>query len=161
MRAPQRLLGVGLILALTLTGCHKKKDATPEPQGNPLRPDPAGGAPAQGAVQRGAQRVVNQELLRNFGQYYASFKTDDPNGQPPRTLKQFRDYLAQDPNARNLVAAIDKDWVVFRLDPPPLGSQVLAYEKDEFKLWNNRLVLFADGSVQMMLTADFEAALKR
>jgi hypothetical protein len=167
MRALQRLLGAGLIVALALTvaGCHRKKaDAPPpadEPKGNPLRPDPAGGAPAQGAVQRGAQRVVNQELLRNFGQYYAAFKTDNTDGRPPRTVQEFRAYLAQDPNARNLVGAIDKDWVVFRLDPPPNGSQVLAYEKDDFKLWHNRLVLFADGSVRMMVQDEFEQAMKQ
>lgn len=162
MRALQRLLGVGLILALALapTGCHKrKKDTAPEPQGNPLKPDQAGGAPAQGAVQRGAQRVVNQDLLRNFGIYYAAYRTE--NGRPPRTLDEFRTYLAGDPNARNQVAAIDKGWIVWRLDPPPSGSQVLAYEKDDFKLWHNRLVLFADGAVQMMVQDDFEKALKQ
>jgi hypothetical protein len=162
MRALQRLLGVGLIaaLTLTLTGCHKKKSEPPpdEPKGNPLKPDPAGGAPAQGAVQRGAQRQVNQNLLVQFGIYYAAYQTD--NGRPPRTVAEFRDYLARDPNARNQVAAIDKDWIVWRLDPPPIGSQVLAYEKDDFKLWHNRLVLFADGSVQMMVQDDFEKALK-
>ncbi len=165
MRALLRLLGSGLIVALALapTACHKKKaDPAPEePQRNPLKPDPAGGAPAQGMVQRGAQRVVNEELLRNFGQYYASFKTEDPNGRPPRTVQQFRGYLAQDPNARNLVTAIDKDWVVFRLDPPPGANQVLAYEKDEFQGWHNRLVLLGDGSVKMMVDAEFQAALKQ
>jgi hypothetical protein len=162
MRALQRLLGVGLIvaLALTLTGCpKKKKDDAPEPQGNPLRPDPAGGAPAQGAVKRGAQRVVNQSLLEQFGIYYAAYQTD--NGRPPRTLAEFRDYLARDPNARNQVAAIDKDWIVWRLDPAPNANQVLAYEKDEFNLWHNRLVLLGGGAVQMMTTDEFQAALKQ
>ncbi len=166
MRALQRLLGAGLVVALVLTlyGCHKKKSDPPapeEPQRNPLHQDPAGGAPAQAPVQRGAQRVVNEELLRNFGQFYQAFKTDDPNGRPPRTVAEFRTYLTQDPNARNLVAAIDKDWVVFRLDPPPSGSQVLAYEKDEYQAWHNRLVLLGDGSVKMMVDSEFQAALKQ
>jgi hypothetical protein len=157
------VLGVVVLLILPLAGCnHKKKDQpAPEPQGNPLKPDAAGGAPAQGAVRRGAQRVVNQELLRDFGQYYQAYKTEDANGQPPRTLAQFRSYLQRDANARNLVGAIDKEWVVFNLDPPPSGGQVLAYEKEEFELHHNRLVLFGDGSVKMMTTPEFQAALKQ
>ena len=63
--------------------------------------------------------------------------------------------------AHTLLAGAPYQGADFRLDPPPNGSQVLAYEKDEFQLWHNRLVLFADGSVQMMTTQDFEAALKQ
>jgi hypothetical protein len=160
----QHLLALGVTLALLMSpaGCGSKKkqaEGPPEPRGNPLAQDPAGGAPAQAPVQRGAQRVVNQDLLRNFGVYYTAYRTE--KGAPPRTVDEFRAYLKEDPNARNMVAAIDKGWIVWLLDPPPGGSQILAYEKDEFQLWHNRLVLFADGSVQMMLTADFQAALKR
>jgi hypothetical protein len=166
MCKPRHLFALTVVLLLLppLAGCNRKKKEEPPPdpapQGNPLKPDAAGGAPAQGAVRRGAQRVVNQELLRDFGQYYAAYKTDDQNGQPPRTVDQFRNYLAHDPNARNLVTAIDKGWVEWRLDPPPAGSQVLAYEKDEFQLWHNRLVLFGDGSVKMMVNDEFQQALK-
>jgi hypothetical protein len=166
MCKPRHLFALTVVLLLLppLAGCNRKKkqeeEPPPAPAGNPLNVDRAGGAPAQGAVRRGAQRVVNQELLRDFGQYYAAYKTDDQNGQPPRTVDQFRNYLARDPNARNLVTAIDKGWVEWRLDPPPAGSQVLAYEKDEFQLWHNRLVLFGDGSVAMKTTAQLEDLLK-
>ncbi len=163
MCKPQRFfaLGIVLVLVLTLTGCSKKKkDTAPEPQGNPLRIDPAGGAPAQGVVRRGGQRQVNQALLRNFGQFYQAYKTDDPNGRPPRTVQEFRNYLVRDPNTRNMVAAIDKGWVVFLLDPPPSANQVLAYEKEAFAQFNNRIVLLGDGSVKLMVDSEFQAALK-
>jgi hypothetical protein len=149
----------GTILVLVLAGCHSsKKDTAPEPQGNPLRPDAAGGAPAQGAVRRGAQRVVNEELLRQFGIYYNAYRSE--KGNVPRTLDEFRNYLKEDPNARNQVLAIDKGWLVWVFDPPPNSNQVLAYEKDEFQLWHNRLVLLGGGAVQMMTLDDFQAALK-
>ncbi len=99
-------------------------------------------------------------MLREFGQYYQLYKTDDPNGRPPRSVAEFRNYLVHDPNARNLVAAIDKDWIVFVLDPPPNGNQVLAYEKEAFAQFNNRIVLFGDGSVKLMPDAEFQAALR-
>jgi hypothetical protein len=160
MRTLSRLLsaGVVLVLVLVLAGCRdRKKDTAPEPQGNPLRPDPAGGAPAQGVVRRGAQRQVNTNLLENFGKYYELYRTE--NGRPVRTLQEFRAYLASDPNARYLVEAIDKDWIVFRLDPPPNTNQVLAYEKEEFEQFHNRLVLFGGGAVKLMTDGEFRQAL--
>src|SRR5690348_9743414 len=132
MRTLSRILALGVVLALVvpLTGCHRNKKAEPpEPQGNPLKPDPSGGAPARGVVQRGAQRQVNQNVLENFGKYYELYRGE--KGRPPKTVQEFRAYLQEDPNARFLVQAIDKDWVVFRMDPPPSASQVLAYEKEE------------------------------
>ncbi len=152
--------GVALLLVLAPVGCHKsKKDTAPEPQGNPLRPDPSGGAPARSVVQRGAQRPVNQNVLENFGKYYELYRSE--NGRPPKTVQEFRAYIQSDPNARFLVEAIDKDWVVFRLDPPPSSNQVLAYEKEEFEQFHNRLVLFGGGAVQMTTDAEFREALKR
>jgi hypothetical protein len=165
MCALQRLLGAGLIVALALTvaGCHRKKpDAPPppeEPKGNPLKPDPAGGGGARNDVQRGAQRMVNQNLMRNMGQFFVAYKSDHED-RPPRTAAEFKAYLQADPNASNEAAALDKGWVELVLDPPPTGHQVLAYEKDVYQKWNNRLVLFADGSVEMMLDPDFQKALK-
>ena len=162
MRGLRHLLTIGaiLLLALTLTGCRgKKKDPEPEPEGNPLRPDPAGGGGAKNDVQRGAQRMVNQNLMRNLGQFYTLYKTDN-SFRPPRTVEEFKTFLKTDPNARNELAALDKGWVVLVLDPPPSGHQVLAYEKDVYQKWNNRLVLFEDGSVEMMEDTAFQKALK-
>ena len=89
-------LGLVLLLILPLAGCkHKKKDEAPEPQGNPLKPDQAGGARRRARFGVGAQRVVNEELLRQFGIYYAAYRTE--NGRPPRTLAEFRAVLAERP----------------------------------------------------------------
>ena len=66
-------VGIVLALALTLTGCKKHKDAEPEPpkpQGNPLKPDPAGGPPAANDVQRGTQLLVIKNLMKGIGTYY-------------------------------------------------------------------------------------------
>jgi hypothetical protein len=120
--------------------------------------DQSGGAPAQGVVRRGAQRQVNQNVLENLGKYYELYRTE--NGRPPRTVQELRAYLQTDPNARFLVEAIDKDWIVFRLDPPPNSNQVMAYEKEEFAEFHNRLVLFGGGAVQLMTDAEFQKALK-
>jgi hypothetical protein len=159
MRGLRCVLTVGAVLLLALTGCRGKKNAAPDTGGNPLRLDQAGGNVAQNEIQRGVQRPVNQNVMRSFGHYYNLYKTEN-NFRAPRTVDEFKTYLKADPNARTLVTAIDKDWVVFVLDPPPDGHQVLAYEKDVYQKFNNRLVLFADGAVEMMEDADFQKALK-
>jgi hypothetical protein len=155
------VVGLALILALALTGCKKHKDTAPEPtepQGNPLKPDPAGGAPAASDVQRGAQLRVIENLMRNIGQYYILYSNE--NNRPPKTLEEFKAYLRSDPNARNEAQALDKGWLVLRLDPPPNANQVLAYEKEPYQKWNNRVVLLGGGAVQLMTDAEFQAALK-
>lgn len=143
-------------------GCAKKKEAakTEEPAGNPLKPQP-GGAPAQGVVRRGAQRQVNQQLLRNIGQYYTLFRTE--RGRDPQNLEEFLTYLKSDPNARtaNVPQALESGWVVMVFKPNLSGSDVLAYEKEAFQEFQNRLVLFGDGnSVKLMTEPEFQAALK-
>lgn len=163
MRTLSRFWAVGIVLTLVLalTGCKKHKDTAPEPtepQGNPLKPDPAGGAPAASDVQRGAQVRVIENLMRNIGQFYQIYSAE--KGHPPRTLEEFRTYLQSDPNARNEAQALDKGWLVLVLDPPPNANQVLAYEKEPYKKWNNRVVLLGGGSVQLMTDAEFQAALK-
>jgi hypothetical protein len=153
-----------LMLSSVLLGCAKKKRAAvtepTEPTGNPLKPKP-GGAPAQNVVQRGAQRQVNQQLLRNIGQYYVLYRTE--NGRSPRSLEEFLTYLKSDPNARtaNVPQALESGWVVMVFNHEPFSNQVLAYEKEAFQKFQNRLVLFGDGnSVKLMSESDFQAALK-
>jgi hypothetical protein len=156
MRSLVRLWAVvpALLLALAVTGCKKKIAEEPEGGKNPLMPNPAGGAPAQGVVQRGAQRQVNQNLMRNMGLFYNQYRAE--NGRPPRNLEEFKAYVKSDPNARNEAQALEAGWLVLVFPP----NQVLAYEKEPFQTFNNRLVLFADGSVKLMEEAEFQAALK-
>ena len=150
-----------LMLAPALAGCaRKKKVAESEPTGNPLRPNP-GGAPAQGVVRRGAQRQVNQQLLRNIGQYYQLYRTE--NGRDPRNLEEFLVYVKSDPNARaaKVPEALESGWVVMVFTPNLSGDKVLAYEKEAFEQFQNRLVLFGDcSSVKLMTEPEFQAALK-
>lgn len=152
-----------LMLAPSLIGCAKKKRAVAAPESpaaNPLKPQP-GGAPAQGVVRRGAQRQVNQQLLRNIGQYYVLYRTE--NGRAPRSLQEFLTYLKSDPNARTakVPQALESGWVVMVFSPEPSANQVLAYEKEAFQQFQNRLVLFGDGnSVKLMTEPEFQAALK-
>jgi hypothetical protein len=40
------------------------------------------------------------------------------------------------------------------------GNHVLAYEKEAFQTFQNRLVLFGDASVKLMSEPEFQAALK-
>ncbi|HKI34100.1 MAG TPA: hypothetical protein VKA46_19765 [Gemmataceae bacterium] len=153
------LLAVVLVVTLGACGCkNKNKDTAPETGGNPLRLDQAGGAPAQGVVRRGAQRQEIQGILENLAKYYELYRGE--NGRPPKSLQEFRAYLASDPNARKLVEAVDKGWLVWVFDPPPNTNQVLAYEKEEFEQFHNRLVLFGGGAVKLMTDAEFQAALK-
>jgi hypothetical protein len=162
MRTLVRVCGVvpALIIALLLTGCPKKKAAPappPESGENPIKPVPSGG-PAQGVVRRGAQRQVNQNLLRNIGQYYALFRTE--RGQPPMNQEEFKAYVKGDPNARNEAQALESGWVVMVFTPSPSANPVLAYEKEPFEQFNNRLVLFADGSVKLLTEPEFRTSLK-
>jgi hypothetical protein len=90
--------------------------------------------------------------------YYQTYR--DERGQPPRTREEFRAYLKNEPDARILAQALEKDWLVLVLDPPPGTNQVLAYEKEPYKKWNNRVVLLGGGAVQVMTDAEFQAALK-
>ena len=84
-------------LSVTREALEEGLTVLAEATGNPLRPDP-GGAPAQGVVQRGAQRQVNQQLLRTIGQYYALYRTE--NCHSPRNMEEFLAYLNSDANAR-------------------------------------------------------------
>ena len=155
-------VGIVLVLALALAGCKKKKDAEPEPpdtERNPLKPDPAGGPPAANDVLRGAQLPVIKNLMHNLGLYYIAYRGD--RGQPPRTREEFLTYLKNEPDARILVQALEKDWLVLRLDPPPSATQVLAHEKEPYKKWNNRVVLRGGGAIKVMEDAEFQEALKR
>ncbi len=154
-----------LLVLPTLVGCAKKvapnaQTTTTESNENPLRPKP-GGAPAQGLVQRGAQRQVNQQLLRNIGQYYALFRTE--NGRGPRDLQDFLAYVKDDPNARtaNIPQALESGWVVIVFTPEPSANAILAYEKEAFQTFQNRLVLLGDcNSVKLMTEPEFQTALK-
>lgn len=151
-----------LMLATISTGCGKKNKTTvaaAEPTGNPLRPEP-GGPPAQSIIGRGAQRQVNQNLLRNVGQYYILYRTE--KGRDPQNLQEFLAYLKSDPNARSakMPEALESGWIVMVFTPNSSGNQVLAYEKEAFQQFQNRLVLFVDGSVKLMVEPDFQAALK-
>src|SRR5262249_46824138 len=120
-----------------------------------------GGAPAQGVVLRGAQRQENQQLLRNIGQYYTLFRNE--NGRGPRDLQEFLTYLNSDPNARTakVPQTLESGWIVMVFTPEPSGNQVLAYEKEAFQQFQNRLVLLGDGNtVKLMTEPEFQAALK-
>ena len=154
-------IAVVMLSVLILVGCAKKQKATnAETTENPLRPKP-GGAPAQGIVQRGAQRQVNQQLLRNIGQYYTLFRTE--NGRVPRNLEEFLAYVKGDPNARaaNVPQALESGWVVMVFTPEPAANEVLAYEKEAFQTFQNRLVLFGDGNaVKLMTEPEFKAVFK-
>lgn len=164
MRTLSHILGVGLVLLLVLapTGCksHKDEPEPPDTQRNPIiaAGDPAGGPPAANDAQRGAQRIAIENLMTNLYVYYTTFR--DEKGHPPRTREEFKAYLETQPEARNLATALGRDWLVLRLDPPPGFNQVLAYEKDPYKKWNNRIVLKGGGAVKMMDDPEFQAALK-
>ncbi|MGH7173906.1 MAG: hypothetical protein ACRELG_26815 [Gemmataceae bacterium] len=159
------LLGLSALMLVPVSaGCAKKKKAAattakaPEAARNPLNVQP-GGAPAQGVVRRGAQRQVNQQLLRNIGQYYVLYRTE--NGRSPRNLQEFLTYLKSDPNARTakVPQVLESGWVVMVFSPEPASNQVLAYEKEAFQQFQNRVVLFGDGSVKLMDEPKFQAAL--
>jgi hypothetical protein len=156
------VLLAALMLVLPSIGCAKKKKVeagSEAPVQNPLKPQP-GGAPAQGVVRRGAQRQVNQQLLRDISQYYMLFRTE--RGRDPQNLDEFLTYVKSDPNARTAKVpdALESGWVVMVFTPNISGNQVLAYEKEAFQQFQNRLVLFGDGSVKLMVEPEFQAALK-
>lgn len=159
------LLLSALMLAPASAGCAKKKKVvsskatTPETTGNPLNVQP-GGAPAQGVVRRGGERQQNQQLLRNIGQYYALYRTE--NGRAPQNLQEFLTYLKSDPNARGakVPQVLEGGTFVMVFTPEPTSNRVLAYEKEAFQQFQNRLVLFGDGSVKLLVERDFQAALK-
>src|SRR5947209_4011675 len=131
-------LGTALVLALLLTGCsgrhrdEEKGTAPAEGAGGPIIPNPAGGGAggAGGAVRRGAQRLVNQNLMEQLGLAYVNCKNEKG---APKTLDEFHAYLASSPDYKVLVDALDKGWLVMILDPPPSSNQVLAYEKEEYQ----------------------------
>lgn len=155
------MLLVVLIPASLPIGCAKKRQSAEAeaPARNPLKPGP-GGPTAQSFVGRGAQRQENQQLLRSIGQYYLIFSTE--RGRDPQNLKEFLDYLNSDPNARTakLPQNLESGWVVMVFAPNNSGNPVLAYEKEVFEAFQNRLVLYRDGSVKLMTEQEFQAALK-
>jgi hypothetical protein len=157
------VLFAALMLAPSSIGCAKKKkpaaEATEEPAGSVLKPE-AGGRTAQSFVGRGAQRQVNQQLLRNIGQYYVLYRTE--KGRDPQNLQEFMDYLKSDREARGakMPEALEKGGIVMVFNTDSSESQVLAYEKEAFEAFQNRLVLFRGGAVKLMTEPEFQAALK-
>jgi hypothetical protein len=150
-------MAAALIVTLTVLGCKKPKPTEEEGGENPLKYKP-GGAAAEGAVRRGAARQVNQNLLRSVMQYYQLYQTE--NGKPPKDLATFKAYVQSDPNARQVYQALDEGWLVMTLPPHPPSAQLLAYEKEPFKAFNNRLILFRDGAVKLVYEPEFQEALK-
>jgi hypothetical protein len=149
-----------VLMAATLPGCGRKRAAEPEVTQNPLTPTP-GGAPAQGVLRRGVERSVNQVLLHSIGQLYVSYRTE--TGRAPQNLQEFLTYLNGDPNTRGgkEVKILESGAVVMVFSPQHSSNTVLAYEKEAFQQFQNRLVLFGDGSsVKMMTEPEFQAALK-
>lgn len=150
--------GALTIMVAMFTGCKHHRDPSTESQENPLKPNLSGGA-AQGAVQRGVQRQVNQNIMKNLGTCFTFFRTE--RNRPPRNLEEFKTYVKSDPDYRREAEALENGWVVMVFPGNPTSSTVVGYEKEVFKLHNNRLVVFGDGHVEMMVDPEFQEALKR
>jgi hypothetical protein len=144
-------------LALTLVGCNRNRGPSTESQENPIKPNLSGGA-AQGAVRAGAQRQVNQNLMQSIGQYYNLYRTE--NGRPPRNVAEFTEYVQSDPNARNVAQALQKEWLVMVFPNNPGSNSIIGYEKEEVQIQHNHLVVFADGHILRMTTAELDQALR-
>ena len=73
-------------------------------------------------------------------------------------MEAFKEYIKRD--GRNEYTAIDKGQIIFVPNVPASGKRILAYEKDKYVKWNNRVVVFGDGRVETMEDNAFQAALK-
>jgi hypothetical protein len=150
-----------LLVALIVAplGCKKKVGwgghDEEEVQKNPLKPV-AGDNMAQSDVLRGTQKRLVEGMMRQIGIFFNIYVSD--MGRPPATVEEFKEYIKRD--GRNEYTAIDKGQIIFVPNVRPGSRTVLAYEKDKYEKWNNRVVLFVNGDVQTLEEAEFQEALK-
>jgi hypothetical protein len=150
------LLAALLVLPL---GCKKKVGwgghDEEEVQKNPLKPV-AGDNMAQSDVLRGTQKRLVEGMMKQIGLFFNTYVTE--MGRPPATVEEFKEYIKRD--GRNEYTAIDKGQIIFVPNVPASSKRILAYEKDKYEKWNNRVVLFGDGRVETMEDTAFQTALK-
>ncbi len=149
------LLGVSILVFSLLAGCPKVPERT-ESDRNPLKPRPEDTMP-QSDVRRGTQKRLVESMMHNIGQLYSTYLTDF--NQPPATLQDFMNYIKRD--ATNEYRAIEAGTIIFLPKVQPGSHNVLAYEKDKYEKWNNRVVVFADGHVETMDDNEFQKLTKK
>lgn len=149
MQTGLRLLCVApALFALLTLGCSGKNKATEPEGGNP---------PRRGALPRG-QRPVSQASMKNIGEFYRSFREE--HRRPPKDLAEFLASFGRDEISQQVASPLEGGLVVMVFPANPSPKTVIAYEKELYGEANDRVVLFADGSVKLMNDADFQAALK-
>ena len=157
MRIAKRLVAGGVVLALALlAGCKDNGGAPQAEERNPLKPQPEDPMP-KNDIQRGTQKRLVEEMMRNIGQMYNVYLTERDN-RPPKTAEEFMEYLKRD--ATREYRALKAGTIIFVPNTPPSSHAVLAYEKDKYEKWNSRVVVFGDGHVDTLKEPEFQAALK-
>ena len=159
-----RVSRIFVVLALLLTclpACRKHavdpNAPVQEEERNPLKPradDPM----AKNDIQRGTQKRLVENMMHQMGLAYTMYVGEN-NNRGPTTVDVFKNYIKKD--YRNEHLALESGTIVFIPNVNPgSGSKLIAYEKDKYEKWNNRVVLFSDGHVETLEEEAFRAALK-
>jgi hypothetical protein len=149
-----------LVLVLTAAnGCKKKSKGDSDPDGDSGNPITRNiGNPKQPAtndIQRGAEKQVDQNALREIAKVYIQFELE--NNRTPATVDELlgamRGFPAQHINM------LKDGWLVMVPNARLTPNTIILYEKNVYQKWNNRVVAFGDGHVATMSDPDFQAAL--
>ena len=133
-----RLAGLlSLTVALSLSGCSKTVD-------NPA-----------GHVQRGKERLINQNDLGQLALFYINYSIE--MNRSPASLEELKEYMQKE--APKIIQSIEQGHITVVYKAKVSSNVVLAYESKP-DLNGNQLAAMGDKSVKQLPAAELQKALQ-
>jgi hypothetical protein len=151
-------LVVILACGLVIVGCNRRRGSDSE-GGNPLGANAVGPgtSPAQSHIRRGAERMVDQNLLDQIALVCFQYGLEN-NGRCPASKEELIGLLKGFPG--KYIQALQEDWIVFVPKARTDSNMIILYEKHVFQASNNRLVAYGDRHVKLLSEPEFQEAKK-
>jgi hypothetical protein len=151
-----RILGLCFVAfaVATFGACNHNANEPTREEVNPLR-SPTG-AMAKNDITRGAQKQIHQNSMVQIKLFYTMYYNEQ--NRPPANLEEFLKFIERDAHLEHEL--LKEGHVVLVLNVTPTSENIIAYEKEPYQKWMNRLVAFGD-RVETMSEADFQAAKQR
>jgi hypothetical protein len=149
-----QMVGLPLCVALLFSGCEKQeKTANKGAPGDnkPIIPEP--GPPTAAAhVQRGKERQINQNDLRQLALFFKQIKTLQADNRPV-TKDELKAEIQRD--MPKLWQAIDEGKIIVNYNCDGSSNSLLAHEQ-KADLNGNHLVTMGDGSTKLVPSAQLQ-----
>lgn len=158
-----RMSVLTLLSAAILCGCDGNKPKAPKaaataPGDNkPIIPEPGGPPTAAAHVQRGKERQINQNDLRQLALFFKNIKTLQADNRPV-TRDELKAEVQRD--MPRLWQSIEEGKLVVNYNCDGSSNSLLAYESNA-DLNGNHLVTMGDGSTKLVPDAQLRQILPR